>query len=140
MVFMCKAEILLTTARKCVPVRAVIACLLVCNVILCPAVGNAASGQADKVFDKAFLQSVKDVMSYEQIVRIVGVQGEKVGSDSLKIPGDKYHWNGREHSSFNIRVSAGKVIDANVVTPDGRIISLDKSLDGSGEIKELGNE
>ena len=138
MVFMCKAEILLTTARKCVPVRAVIACLLVCNVILCPAVGNAASGQADKVFDKAFLQSVKDVMSYEQIVRIVGVQGEKVGSDSLKIPGDKYHWNGRENSSFNIRINAGKVIDANVVTPDGRIISLDKSLEGSGEVHDLG--
>jgi hypothetical protein len=30
------------------------------------------------------------------------------------------------------------VIDANVVTPDGRIISLDKSIDGSGEVKELG--
>ena len=138
MVFMCKAEILLAVARKCVPVRAVIACLLVYNVILSPAVGNAASGQADKVFDKAFLQSVKDVLSYEQIVRIVGVQGVKIGSDTLKIPGDKYHWNGREHSSFNIRVNAGKVIDANVVTPDGRIISLDKSLDGSGEVHDLG--
>lgn len=138
MVFMCKAEILLAAARKCVPVTAVIACLLVYSVILPPA-GNAASGQADKVFDKAFLQSVKDVQSYEQIVRIVGVQGVKVGSDSLKIPGDKYHWNGREHSSFNIRVNAGKVIDANVVTPGGRIISLDKSIDGSGEVHDLGN-
>ena len=68
MVFMCKAEILLAAARKCVPVTAVIACLLVYNVILPPAVGNAASGQADKVFDKAFLQSVKDVLSYEQMV------------------------------------------------------------------------
>ncbi len=138
MVKVCKAEILLATARKCVSVRAVIACLLVYNVILSPAVGNAASGEVDKVFDKAFLQSVKDVVSYEQIVRIVGVQGVKVGSNSLKIPGDKYHWNGRENSSFNIRVNAGKVIDANVVTPDGRIISLDKSLEGSGEVHDLG--
>lgn len=138
MVFMCKAEILLTIARKCMPVMAVVVCLLVFGTLLYPAVGRAASGQADKVFDKEFLQSVKDVMSYEQIVRIVGVQGAKVGSDSLKIPGDKYHWNGRENSSFNIRVNTGKVIDANVVTPDGQIISLDKSLEGSGEIHELG--
>lgn len=138
MVFMCKAEILLTITRKCMPVMAVVACLLVSGTLLSPAVGSAASGQADKVFDKEFLQSVKDVMSYEQIVRIVGVQGVKVGSDSLKIPGDKYHWNGRENSSFNIRVNTGKVIDANVVTPDGHIISLDKSLEGSGEVHELG--
>lgn len=138
MVKVCNAEIPLAAAIKYVPVRVVISCLLVCNVILSPAVGNSASGQADKVFDKVFLQSVKDVLSYEQIVRIVGVQGVKVGSDSLKIPGDKYHWNGRENSSFNIRINAGKVIDANVVTPDGRIISLDKSLEGSGEVHDLG--
>ncbi len=138
MVIMYKAEILPAVARKCVSLMAVISCLLALNVILSPAVGNAASGQADQVFDKAFLQSVKDVLTYEQLVKIVGVQGKKVGSNSLKIPGDKYHWNGREHSSFNIRVNAGKVIDANVVTPDGRIISLDKSLEGSGEVHDLG--
>lgn len=138
MVFMCKAEILPTIARKCMPVMAVVACLFVSGTLLSPTVGSAASGQADKVFDREFLQSVKDVMFYEQIVRIVGVQGVKVGSDSLKIPGDKYHWNGRENSSFNIRVNTGKVIDANVVTPDGHIISLDKSFEGSGEVHELG--
>jgi hypothetical protein len=138
MAFMRKTEILPAAARKCLPVRAIITCLFVYNVILSSAVGNAASGQADKVFDKAFLQSIKDVVSYEQLVRIVGVQGEKVGSNFLKIPGDKYHWNGREHSSFNIRISAGKLIDANVVTPDGRIISLDKSLEGSGEVTDYG--
>ncbi|MDA8428270.1 MAG: hypothetical protein M0T70_03340 [Geobacteraceae bacterium] len=138
MAIVCKAEILLAVARKCLSIMTVVACLFVSGTLLSPAVGNAASGRADKVFDKAFLQSVKDVVSYEQVVRIVGVQGEKVGSDSLKIPGDKYHWNGRENSSFNIRVNAGRVIDANVVTPDGRIISLDKSLEGSGEVHDLG--
>ena len=138
MVFKCNTEILLTITRKCTPVMAVVACLLLSGAILSPAVGSAASGQADKVFDREFLQSVKDVMFYEQIVRIVGVQGVKVGSDSLKIPGDKYHWNGRENSSFNIRVNTGKVIDANVVAPDGHIISLDKSFEGSGEVHELG--
>lgn len=134
MVFMCKSEFLLAEARKCLSVTAVIASLLVYIVILSPAFGNAASVQADKVFDKAFLQSIKTVLTYEQIVRIVGVEGENVGSNSLKIPGDKYHWNGRENTSFNIRVISGKVIDGNVLTPDGRIITLE----GNGEINELG--
>lgn len=131
-------ENLLTTTRGRGPLMAVISCLLVFNVMVFPAIGKAASGQSDKIFDRAFLQSIKDVMSYEQVVKIVGVQGVKVGSDSLKIPGDKYHWSGRENSSFNIRVHTGKVIDANVVTPEGRIISLDKSLEGSGEVHDLG--
>lgn len=129
---------LLSVARRCSSLGTIISCLFIFNVLLFPAVAKAASGQADKIFDRAFLQSIKDVMTYEQVVKIVGVQGVKVGSDSLKIPGDKYHWNGRENSSFNIRVHAGKMIDANVVTPDGRIISLDKSLEGRGEVRELG--
>lgn len=138
MVKVLNAEILLRVARKRMPVIAVVACLLVSVTLLSPAVGSTASGQADTVFDKAFLQSVKDVLSYEQIVRIVGVPGVKVGSDSLKIPGDKYHWNGRENSSFNARVISGKVVDANVVTPDGRVISLDISLEGNGEVHDFG--
>jgi hypothetical protein len=93
-----------------------------------------AAGQADRIFDKAFLQSIKHVQLYEQIVKTVGVQGTKVGNSSLKIPGEKYHWNGRKNSSFNIRVSAGKLVDANVVTPEGRILSLE----GNGEIIDLG--
>lgn len=134
------AKIMLTITRKFVPIMAFISYLFVFVVNLYAEMDKVKSGQADMIFDKAFLQSIKNVLLYEQIVKIVGVQGMKVGGSSLKVPGEKYHWNGREHSSFNIRVNAGKVIDANVVTPDGRIISLDKSLDGGGEIKELGNE
>lgn len=92
------------------------------------------SGQSDMIFDKAFLQSIKNVMLYERIVKIVGVPAVKVGEDSVKIPGEKYHWNGRENTSFNIRVISGKVIDANIVTPDGRIVSLEND----GELFEIG--
>lgn len=35
---------------------------------------KAKPGQANKVFDKAFFQSVKYVQSYGQIVRIVSVR------------------------------------------------------------------
>lgn len=72
-------------------------------------------------------------MLYERIVKIVGVPPVKAAEASVKIPGEKYHWSGRENTSFNIRVISGKVIDANVVTPDGRIVSLE-----SGELFEIG--
>jgi hypothetical protein len=58
----------------------------------------------------------------------------KAAEASLKIPGEKYHWSGREYTSFNIRVISGKVIDANVVSPDGRIITLESD----GELIEIG--
>ncbi len=90
-------------------------------------------GQSGMVFGKAFLQSIKTVKIFERIVEIVGVPPVKVAEPSLKIPGEKYHWSGKEHSSFNIRVISGKVIDANVVTPDGRIVTLE-----SGELFEIG--
>jgi len=51
------------------------------------------------IFDRAFLQSIKNVQLYERIVKIVGVPPVKVGEASVKIPGEKYHWNGRENSS-----------------------------------------
>lgn len=128
------AKIELTIIRRFVPIMAFTSYLFVFIVNLYAEMDKVKSGQADKIFDKAFLQSIKNVLLYEQIVKIVGVQGVKVGDSSLKIPGEKYHWNGRENSSFNLRVSSGKVVDANVVTPDGRILSLE----GNDEVIDFG--
>jgi hypothetical protein len=52
----------------------------------------------------------------------------------VKIPGEKYHRNGKENTSFNIRVISGKIVDANVVTPDGSIVSLESD----GKLFEIG--
>jgi hypothetical protein len=129
-----KANIKRAIIKCFVPVIAVISFLFVIVVNLYAEVDKANTGQAGMIFDKAFLQSIQNVMLYEQIVKIVGLQGVKVGNSNLKIPGDKYHWNGQENTSFNIRVISGKVIDGNVVTPAGRIITLEVN----GEINELG--
>lgn len=112
----------------------ILAYLLLLVVSASAVTAKIQAGQASMTFDKAFLQSIKNVMFYERIVKIVGVTPVKVAEASIKIPGEKYHWNGRENTSFNIRVISGKVIDANVVTPDGRIVSLE----GNGEVNELG--
>ncbi len=82
-------------------------------------------GQADRIFDRAFLQSVKSVPLYKQVVPIVGVPGVEVAGSSIKLPGVKYHWKGRNNSFFNVTVRSGRIIDADVVTPDGHILTFD---------------
>jgi len=112
---------------------AILAYLVLTVISASAAPDKIQSGQAGMTFDKAFLQSIKAVMLYERIAKIVGVPPVKVAEASLKIPGEKYHWNGRENTSFNIRVIAGKIVEANVVTPEGRIVSIE-----SGELFEIG--
>lgn len=113
---------------------AILAYLILTVISALAAPDKIQTGQAGMTFDKAFLQSIKNVMLYERIVKIVGVQPVKVGESSIKIPGEKYHWSGRENTAFNIWVISGKVVEANVVTPEKRIVILD----GNGEINELG--
>ena len=107
-----------------VRVAIVIACLLLSVANVLSTENESRAGYADIAFDRAFLQSIKNTMLFERIVKLVGVSPVKVGEASLKVPGEKYHWNGREGSAFNIRVSSGKIIDANIVTTEGRIIEL----------------
>ncbi len=113
---------------------AILACLFLTVVSAYAVTDKIQPGQAGMTFDKSFLQSIKTVKLYGRIVEIVGVPPVKVAEASLKIPGEKYHWSGKEHSSFNIRVISGKVIDANVVTPGGSIVSLESN----GELIEIG--
>ena len=112
---------------------ALLAYLFFSVVSVSTAAEKSQPGQSGLIFDKAFLQSIKNVLLYERIVRIVGVPAVKVGADSHKIPGEKYHWSGRGNSSFNLRVISGKVIEANVVTPEGHIVSMESN----GELFEI---
>ena len=129
-----KTKITLSTIRKNVAIIALVSYLFVFAVSLHAEVDSTKAGQADRIFNMAFLESIKNVQLYEQIVKIVGVRGVKVGNSTLKIPGEKYHWKGRDNSSFNLRVNSGKIVDANVKTPDGRILSTE----GNGEITDYG--
>lgn len=127
-------KITLSTIRRNVTIIALVSYLFIFVVSLYAEGDSTKSGQADRIFNRAFLELIKNVQLYEQIVKIVGVRGVKVGNNTLKIPGEKYHWKGRENSSFNIRVNSGKIIDANVVAPGGNILSLE----GNGEITDYG--
>ena len=129
-----KTKITLSTIRRNVTIIALVSYLFIFSVNLHAEGDRTKAGQADRIFNRAFLELIKNVKLYEQIVKIVENRGVAVGNSTLKIPGEKYHWKGRDNSSFNIRVISGTIVDANVVDPDGNILSLEVN----GEITDYG--
>lgn len=129
-------DVYANAAKKIVTitVASVLACLFMYVANVHSNDKGSSVGNADKTFDRVFLQSINNLMLLERIVKLVGVPPVKVGEASLKVPGEKYHWSGREGSSFNVRVSSGKIIDANIVTTEGQIIELGSD----GELIEFG--
>jgi hypothetical protein len=90
-------------------------------------------GVTDTRFNRRFLPTLKPMMTYEQIVRIVGAPGVKVGEDRKSSPPTvQYSWNGGKGSVLTVRLGNNRMIDATVQAPN-RNIYLIKS---NGQIVE----
>ena len=91
------------------------------------AISAGQPGTADTVFNKKFARKLKPLMPYEQLVKMIGTEGVKVGEDGTSSASKTlYHWNGERKSALDARVVAGKVIDATVTTPKNKKLSLGK--------------
>jgi hypothetical protein len=76
-------------------------------------------GVTDTRFNRRFLPTIKPMMSYEQIVRIVGSPGVKVGENKNSSPPTiQYRWNGGKGSVLTVRLGNNKMIDATVLAPN----------------------
>ena len=85
-------------------------------------------GKTDTVFNKRFIQKIKPMMSYEQLVKIIGTAGIKTGENkSTSTPVASYHWNGGRESALDVKTKAGKVVEATVLSPNKRKLSMDKT-------------
>jgi hypothetical protein len=94
----------------------------------------AQTGKTDTVFNRRFLPKVKPLMPYEHLVRIIGTQGELVGSRNVKSETFVvYSWNGRKKSSLRVMVSNGKLIEATMLAPNGHTYTIGRD----GKIKVL---
>ncbi len=92
-------------------------------------------GTTDTVFNRKFMYKLKPMMPYDQLVKIVGTEGAKVGEDKKSSPPKTmYHWNGDRKSTLDITIAAGKVVEAVVTAPKKHRFSLGKN----GELVELG--
>jgi len=76
-------------------------------------------GVTETIFNRRFIPTIKPMMTYDQIVRIVGVPGIKVGEDPKASPPTvQYRWKGGRDSVLTIRLGKNKLIDATVLAPN----------------------
>ena len=100
---------------------------------LCLSTSALIAGQAgttDTVFNRKLFEKIKPLMPYEQLVKIIGTEGSKTGGDKRStVPTGLYHWDGGRKSTLDIKVDAGKVVDATVISPKQKKFSLGKKAD-----------
>ena len=66
-------------------------------------------------------------MPLDQLVKMVGSEGTKSGEDKRSSPPTaSYHWNGGRKSTLDVKVTAGKVVDATVISPKNKKLSFEK--------------
>src|SRR5450631_3344312 len=83
------------------------------------------AGTTDTVFNRKFIRKIKPMMPYDQLVNLIGTQGINVGKDrSSSTPNVTYHWDGGRNSALDIKVDAGMVVDATVLSPKHKKFSL----------------
>lgn len=92
-------------------------------------------GTADTVFNRKFAQKLKLQMPYEQLVKLIGNEGKKVSEAPHTAPASvSYHWDGERKSALTVKVAAGKVVEATVLSPKKKQFTLGKN----GELVETG--
>jgi len=76
-------------------------------------------GVTDTTFNRRFIPTIKPMMTYEQIVKIVAVPGIKIGENkNTSPPTVQYRWKGSRDSVLTVRLSNNKMIDATVLAPN----------------------
>ncbi len=94
-------------------------------------------GTTDTVFNRRFIHKLKPMMPYDQLVKMLGTEGVKVGEDRKSTPPKTmYRWNGDRKSTLDVTIAAGKIVEAVVTAPKKHRFSLGKN----GELVELGDK
>ncbi len=76
-------------------------------------------GVTDTTFNRRFIPSIKPMMTYDQLVKLVGTPGVKVGDDRNSAPPTvQYRWRGGRDSVLTVRLANNKVVDATVLAPN----------------------
>ncbi|MDD2734041.1 MAG: hypothetical protein PHF56_08865 [Desulfuromonadaceae bacterium] len=100
-------------------------------IFLCAASEEIYAGQpgtADMVFNRRFMEKLTPMMPFDLLVKMVGTEGTKSGEDKRSSPPTViYHWNGERKSTLDVKVSAGKVVNATAISPKNKKFSIGKT-------------
>jgi hypothetical protein len=84
-------------------------------------------GTTDTVFNKKFIAKIKPMMPYDQLVKIVGSQGKKVGEGKDSAAAGSYHWDGARKTVLDVKVVSGKVAEVTMRSPNRHKYALGKT-------------
>jgi hypothetical protein len=91
-------------------------------------------GVTDTTFNRRFIPTIKPMMTYEQVVGIVGVQGVKVEENKNVSPSTvQYRWKGGRNSVLTATFSNNRLMDATVVAPNTRTYRIKNN----GEVVDI---
>jgi hypothetical protein len=105
-----------------------LAFLMIFSCAASEAISAQQPGTTDTVFNRRFMEKLTPMMPFDQLVKMVGTGGTKSGEDKRSSPPTvSYHWNGDRKSTLDVKVSAGKVVDATVISPKNKKFSIGKT-------------
>ena len=86
---------------------------------LAVAASGGQPGVTETIFNRRFIPTIKPAMTYEQVVKLAGVTGAKIGEDTKGTPPTvQYRWQGGRDSVLTVKFSNNKAIEATVLAPN----------------------
>ena len=113
-----------------------IACgmLFACSLVQISCVRGDTEKSAETIFNRRFTLTIRPSMTYEEVVKLAGGQGAKIGEDkSGSLPTAQYRWDGKRESILTVRFSDNKMLDATVRAPNGHTYLIKNS----GEVVDI---
>ncbi len=94
------------------------------------------AGVTDTVFNKRFIPNVRPMMTYDQVVRLTGAAGARVGmSKTGSAAVTSYRWNGGKGSVLTARICGSRLLDATIKAPNGHTYAVNRN----GTVSDLGD-
>jgi hypothetical protein len=103
-------------------------------VMLASAFSTNLPGVTETVFNRRFIPTLKPQLSYEQIVKMAGGPGEKLGESkegASRIV--NYRWKGGRDSVLTVKLRDNKMVEATVLAPNGHTYKIQSN----GEVADI---
>jgi hypothetical protein len=113
--------------------KGILPVMLLAAMFTCAFAGNPP-GVTSTIFNRRFIPTLKPQLSYEQLVKMAGASGEKLGESkdaSSKVV--NYRWKGGRDSVLIVKLRDNKMVEATVLAPNGHTYKIQSN----GEVTDI---
>jgi hypothetical protein len=108
--------------------------LLACSYMQLSCNTGGKPESANATFNRRFIPTIKPMMTYEEIAKIAGAPGVKIGENKNASPPEvQYRWNGGKDSILTVNFGNNKMIEATVLAPNRHTYLIQKN----GEVADI---